>query len=363
MRAALFAAAAAALCACAGLRPGPTRDGVAVRVSAREKTAARREAVETVLPLFLTDAARRDKAAALESAVLGKTGSFVGAERAAKKGPGTVEVRLGPLAAALLKAGLVRPPGYERGPELVLIALGDRTKGPDASERLAAEALETALFGRGIQAQDADDQLKKLSPPLKARTEEAAAAEAAANGWAWLAAGRAGVTARQEDQTALWKARARLSAALYASSGSTAPARFDADAEDVDVSSGSAMTRALEAAAQEGAARVEREMARRREGRATLAVYLAGQKSLAYTSQVLRDLRRVPGVEGAALVSWSDLDEMPLLHVYARGLQTDLLAARLLAGDASLRVGSIETEDGRLTLDGPETPISEDRGN
>lgn len=351
--------------ACASLRPGPTSDGAAVRVGAREKAAARREAIEAVLPLFLTDAARSGKSAALETAVFEKPDRFIGRSRLpgkGKQGDSVVEVRLDALSDALKKAGLVRPPGYEAGPELVLIALGDRGAGPDAAERLAADFLETALFARGIQAQDADDRLIKLKHPLKAKTEAAAAAEARAGGWAWLAAGRAEASARREPESAAWRARARLSVSLYGVAGSSGPARFDGNGEATDVSSFSASGRALEYAAQDAAREVEAEMARRRAGRATIAIFLSGRKETDYVLRVIRDLRRVPGVEGAALAAWRALDEMLLLHAYAVGLGADLLTARLLRQDASLRVGSIETSDNRLTLEGPEIPESEDRG-
>jgi hypothetical protein len=38
------------------------------------------------------------------------------------------------------------------------------------------------------------------------------------------------------------------------------------------------------------------------------------------------------------------------------------LAARLINADRALRVTGVETEDGRLTVAGPELPASEDRG-
>lgn len=363
MRRAALCVAVLLASACASLRPGPTPDGTAVRVSAREKTAARREAIEAVLPLFLTNAARRGKSQAVETAVFGTADRFIGRVRIPKKkGDAVVEVRLDALSDALQKAGLVRPPGYEAGPEPLLIALGDRAAGPNAAERIAADAFETALFARGIQAQDADDQLIKMKHALKAKTEEAAAAEALAGGWAWLAAGRAEVAASREPESAAWRARARLSVALYGVAGSSEPARFDGNGEDTDVSSFSALGHALEYAAQDAARLVDAEMARRRAGRATIAIFLSGRKETGYLLRVIQDLRRTPGVEGAALVSWRALDDMPLLHAYTVGLGADLLTARLLRQDASLRIGSIETEDNRLTLEGPEIPESEDRG-
>ena len=69
------------------------------------------------------------------------------------------------------------------------------------------------------------------------------------------------------------------------------------------------------------------------------------------------------GVEGASLTAWSSYEGMPLIHAYAAGLRVDELAARLLRLDPALRVDAIETEDGRLTLEGPEVPENEDRGD
>jgi hypothetical protein len=347
---------------CAGLKPGPTPDGAAVRVSTREKAAARRQAVEAVLPLFMTEAARREKSAAVEAAVLAKPGPYIGRSRLPKKGADVVEVRLDALSAALQKAGLVRPPGYQLGPEMLLIAFGDRKTGADGTDRFAADVFETALFSRGIQAKDADDDLIKMDHPLKAKTEEAAAVEALSGGWAWMTSGHAEAGAGQDPQNALWRARARLSVGLYGVVGATIPARIETQGEDVDVSSTSAVARAIEIAAQESAVRVDGEMDRRRGGRGVIAVFLSGHKDLGYIDRVIRDLRRTPGVEGAALIGWRDLDDMALIHAYVQGLHADLLTARLLRGDASLRVGSIETEDGRIQLEGPEISAAEDRG-
>ncbi|MDE2141245.1 MAG: hypothetical protein KGJ84_02385 [Elusimicrobia bacterium] len=363
MRRAAFAVALLLASGCAALRPGPTKAGVAVRVSTREKAAARREALESALPFFLDPAARREKSAALEAVVFSQPGPFIGRSRLPKKGACVVEVRLDRLSAALQRAGLVRPPGYAYGPELLLIAFGDRKTGPDGTERFAADVFETALFGRGIQAKDADDDLIKLKHPLKAKTEEGAAVEALSEGWSWMTAGRVAVSAAQEPQTALWRGRARLSVALYGVAGSTAPTRLDADGEAVDVSSNPAVARAIEDAAQQAAQLVDADMARRHAGRAIVAVFVSGYKDPAYLSRVLRDLRGVPGVEGAALVGWRDLDDMALVHAYVDGLHADLLTARLLRGDASLRVGSVESEDGRIQLDGPEASAAQDRGD
>jgi hypothetical protein len=350
--------------ACASApRPGPTLDGVAVAVRSPEKMKARREAIEAVLPLFMTPAARRGADAALEKAVFaGKMKAFVGYQKASKKGDGLVEIRVDPLSAALQRAGLVRPPGYESGPEVVLLALGDRGAGPTPTEHYAADALETALFGRGIQAQDADDQLVTLAHPITAKTEKDTVSQAAAGGWRWLATGGVANVARHDVQSKSWRGRARYSLALYRTDGSTAPARFDADGEALDVSSGPAVAQALEAAAQSAAVRVEGLMARERVGRATIGVLVSGWKDPAFVGRVVDELRAADGVAGAALITWHGLDDMAVIHAYATTLTADALAAKLINRDPDLRVTAVETADKRLTIAGPQIPDSEDKG-
>jgi hypothetical protein len=332
-----------------------------VRVNAREKAAGRREAVEALLPLFLTDAARRDGAAALEAEVLSKAKEFVGREARPKKGDVVVEVRVDALAAALLKTNLVRPPGYASGPEVLLIAFGDRAVGPDPTERFAADALEVALFAHGIQAHDADDRLVQLKHPITAKTEAGTVAQAASGGWAWLAAGRIQNAAHQEPQSGAWRGRARLSLSLYDAAGSSVA--LAGDGEALDVSSASAVSHAIEQAAQDAAVRIEAAMTAKKSGRETFAVLLTGDKQPSFVSEVIGDLRRTPGVAGAALVGWRAAEEeAALVHVFVTGMALDQLAGRLMHDDPALRVTAIETEDKRLTLAGPDIPPSRDRG-
>lgn len=364
MTRALAAAAALALSGCASWRgpsPGPTDDGIAVAVKSREPAAARREALESLLPLFVAPAARAARAQAVDAALAAP--GLTGRTRLPKKGPGAVEVRVDAASAALRKSGAAVPPGYENGPETVLLAFGDRASAATPYEVLAADAFEVALFGRGLQAKDADDRLSPLKTPLKAKTEADAAAEAARMGWAWLAAGRAEASAEPEPTAGAWRAKARLTVSFYRLGVSTEPARLETAAQDVDVSSRAAVTHALELAAQDAAARAERRVVAARGGRATLAVLVAGRKDPAYLRRLVSDLRRVDGVAGAALVAWKSYDGMPLVHAYASGLRADELAARLLRLDPSVRVDAIETEDGRLTVEGPEVPENEDRGD
>lgn len=347
------------------LRPGPTERGIAVTVPAHDKAGARRQAVEAVLPLFLSPAARREKAAALDKAVLASPKTiraFIGGQKLSKTGPSLVEVKVNALSAALQNAGLVRPPGYSSGPEVMLLALGNRAVGPTSTEHFAADALEVALFARGVQAQDADDDLLKLEHPITAKSEEATVAQAAAGGWAWLATGGVADTARHDVPSGSWRARARYTLSLYGVDRSTTPAAVSADGEALDVSSFSAVARAIEASAQEAALRMEGLMARKRAGRATIGILVSGYTDPAFLRRLIGVLRGVDGVEGAALVSWRDLDEMALVHAYAGALTADALAAKLINADPALRVTAVETEDGRLTIAGPPVSATDDAG-
>jgi len=365
MRRALLPALLTLGAACASApRPGPTEEGIAVLVPARDKAVARRQAVESVLPLYLAPDARREKAAAVDRALFTppkKAKAFIGALKVSKTGT-AAEVKVDPLSAALQGAGLVRPPGYFGGPEVLLLALGNRAAGPNPTEHFAADALETALFGRGLQAQDADDDLVKLRHPITAKTEPGVAVQAAEGGWSGVATGGVAESVQRETQSSAWRAKARYSLSLYGLGRSTEPARVEADGEALDVSSGSAVTAAIEAAAQEAAMRVEKVAARRHEGRATIGVLVSGWKDPAFLRRLIADLRGIEGVDGAALVAWKGLDEMALIHAYAGAYTADALAAKLINADPTLRITAVETEDNRLTIAGPELPASLDRG-
>jgi hypothetical protein len=320
--------------------------------------------VESLLPLFLAPEARREKSPALDKAVFASAKAmkaFVGYQKLSKRGDSLVEVKIDALSAALQRAGLIRPPGYSSGPETLLLALGDRSVGPTSTERFAAGALETALFGRGVQARDADDELLKMERPMTAKTEAGTVAQAAASGWTGLVVGKVSDTARYEAQSNSWRGRARYELSLYGVDRSTTPARLDADAEALNVSSFSAVSDAVEAAAQEAALRAEGLLARKRVGRATIGVMVSGYKDPVFLSRVVDDLRRIEGVEGASLIAWQE-ERMALIHAYATTLTAEGLAAKLINASPALRVTAVESEDGRITIAGPEIPASADLG-
>jgi hypothetical protein len=81
-----------------------------------------------------------------------------------------------------------------------------------------------------------------------------------------------------------------------------------------------------------------------------------------FLNRLVGDLRRTEGVEGAALISWRGEEQMVLIHAYATTLTAEALAAKLINFDPALRITAVETEDGRLTIAGPQVPASEDTG-
>jgi hypothetical protein len=346
-------------------RPGPTLLGVAVTVPAHDKAAARRQAVESLLPLFLTPEARREKSAAVEKAVFASPKTMkalVGYQKLSKGGSSLVEIKIDALSAALQGAGLVRPRGYSSGPEVLLLALGNRAVGPTPTEHLAADSLETALFGRGVQAQDADDDIVKLEHPITAKNEPDTVAQAAAGGWNGLVVGGLADVVRHEVQSNSWRGRARYTLSLYGVGASTSPTIVEADGEALNVSSFSAVGDAIDAAAQAAAQRIGGLMEHRHSGRATIGVLVSGYKDPAFLNRVVSEVRRIDGIEGAGLISWQGLDTMALFHAYATTLTADVLAAKLINADPALRITAVESEDARITIAGPEIPASEDKG-
>ena len=195
-----------------------------------------------------------------------------------------------------------------------------------------------------------------------AKTEAATVSQAASGGWAGLIAGGVSDVVRHEVQSDSWRGRARYTLSLYGVDRSTAPERFDADGEALNVSSGSAVADAVSAAAQVAALRVEGLMSHKHGGRATIGVLVSGYKDPVFLNRVIAGLRQTEEVVGAALISWHGLDEMALIHAYAGTLTADALAAKLINADPKLRITAVETEDQRLTIGGPDIPESEDAG-
>jgi hypothetical protein len=333
-------------CALWRVAPGPTKEGLIVAVQAKDSAAGRREAVEAVLPLFLTPAARDAKSAALEKDVLSKPGRFIGRERRPRNRPRLEEVRLGLLSGALDRAGLIRPEGYAAGPAKVLLVMSESDRALGVG--LAADSLRRALSARGLEAQNARDPLNRY--PFKAKTVPDALAAARAEGADWLMLGAARAAAAPDPYSGAWKGQARVWADLYALSGSTEPVAVSADATAVDVSSPAALGRALSQAGENAATRTAELAAKRRGGRAELAVLVSGTRDPSRLRAILEELRSIDGVSGAALGAWNAREGAVGLRVFAAGLKADELAARLVRRDPSVLLGGVDPEDGEINL-------------
>jgi len=350
MRSLLFLPAivlAASSCAWRRLAPGPSGAGEIVRVSSRQPPAARRQAVEAMLPFFFSEQGRVEKAAALEETIFSHPERFTARERLSGRSEPVVEVRLDALASALEKARLLRPAGFASGPAKVLLALSEPDGGLGVG--LAADSLRRALISRGVSAADARDPLNPAR--FKAKTADEAVAEAAAGGVDWLVLGRAGVAVEPDAPSGAWRASARLDMNLYATAGSTEPLAAAARGSVVDVSSSAALGRAFEQAGEEASALVASRVGKARAGRSEYSVLCLPPRDAVKLRALVSALRRIEGVQAAVLGAWSGPEDGALLRVFALGLSLEELGARLLRSDPSLRIVGVEPGSGLLTLE------------
>jgi len=334
-------------CSWGRLRAGSTSAGEAVRVTAREPGAARRQALEAVFPLFFSAAARQENAVALEEKVFARPERFLGRERAPKGREHLIEVRLDALASALESAGLLRPAGFAKGEGKVLLAISESDGGYGIGP--VADSLRRALMTRSVAAADARDPLNMA--PFKAKTPETAVAEAAAGGVEWLVMGRAFAAVEPDEQAGAWRAAARLEAQLYATRGSTAPASISSQSTAVDVTSSSARGRALEQAGAEAAELIAARLEKARSGRYEYSVYSLPPREAAKIRSLVAALRLIEGVESVGLLAWNGPEDAALVRVFAKSMNVEELAARLLRQDPSLRLAGVEPEARRITIE------------
>lgn len=338
------------------LRPGPTPEGQAVRVSSHEPEAARREAIESLMPLFLTDEERSSAQERLQRVIFSRTRDFVGRKRLPKHGVRAVEVLLDKLSAALQASGIARPPGYVSGQEKVLIALGPPGVLPRLGEVVVGDALRLALFGRGIQARDLRDpfdESNKDAEHFRLLVETETVAAAARGGWDWVVAGDISSGVGREPQSRTFRAAARLDGRFYELRFSSAPAAFESSASAVDVSTTASLTRALEQTGQAAAAQVQARIEKRRAGRTTVACLLPGAKDLGRVRALLSTLRGMPEVEGAVLYAWDGPFDSMSVWVFVHDLTPEGLVARLLHVDHELRVTGIDSEEREIFFEAP----------
>jgi hypothetical protein len=351
MRRALAAAAAAALlgaCSFGRLKPGLTKDGAAVPVSAATEAEARRLAVRDSLELFLAPGSTASARIAEDFG--GRAADFTGRARL-RKGKGVVELRFGALLRALDQEGLLRPAGFPSAEPRVLLLVSEPQGILDLGVGPAADALRRGLSAYGMTAIDGRDSLNEFL--AKGKDPAALSAGAARLGADWMLVAAASASAELDPATRTWRGRATLLADQYAVKGAVPVGQTQSDASVLDTSSAAARGKALDQAGEDAAAKVAAEITRRRSGRSEGAIFVIGGSGLDSLKGLLAAVRGVEGVEGAHLGIWRGEEQSVVLRVFMAGLKIDGLAARLLRRYPSLTLMSVEPEAGRLAVELP----------
>jgi hypothetical protein len=345
-----FLAAVSFLSACSfgRLKPGLTKEGAAVAVSAPTVEEARRLVVTDALELFLAPASTAS--ARIATAFGERAAEFTGRARF-KKGKGVVELRFGRILSALDREGLLRPAGFPSREPRVLLLVSEPQGILDLGVGPAADALRRGLSSYGVTAIDGRDHLNNFL--AKGQDPAALAAGAARLGADWLVVAAASASAELDPVTGTWRGRATLIADQYEVAGASPVGQTQSDASVLDTSSAAARGRALDQTGEDAAAKVAAEIGRRREGRSEGAVFVIGGSGLDSLKGLLTAVRRVEGVEGAYLGIWRGDERSVVLRVFLSGIKVDGLAARLLRGYPSLTLMGVENETGRLALELP----------
>jgi hypothetical protein len=334
-------------CAFGRMKPGFTKEGSAVAVSAPTLEEARRIVVKGALELFLPPGAASTR---MSEAFAARASEFTGRARF-KKGKGLVELRFVKFLLALDKEGLLRPAGFSSREPRVLLLVSEPQGILDLGVGPAADALRRGLSAYGMTAIDGRDQLNNFL--AKGKDPAALTAGAARLGADWMIVAAASASSELDPATRTWRGRATLLADQYEVKSSTPVAQTQSDASVLDVSSAAARGKALDNAGEETAAKVAAEIKRSLGGRAEGAIYVIGGSDLGRLKNLLAAVRGVEGVSGAYLGVWHDEDESVIIRVFMTGMKIDGLAARLLRRDPSLTLLSVESEDGRLAVEIP----------
>lgn len=338
----------AAGCSFGRLKPGLTKEGAAVAVTAPTVEEARRLAVTDSLELFLAgDSTSSVKTAEAFGA---RAAEFTGRARF-KKGKGVVELRFARLLSALDREGLLRPAGFPSREPRVLLLVSEPQGILDLGVGPAADALRRGLSAYGVTAIDGRDQLNNFL--AKGKDPAALAAGAARLGAEWMIVAAASASAELDPDTRTWRGRATLVADQYEVAGAAPVGQVQSDATSLDTSSAAARGKALDQAGEDAASKVAAEIARRRGGRSEGAVFVVGGSGLDSLKGLLAAVRGVEGVEGAHLGIWRGEEQSVVLRVFLSGLKIDDLAARLLRKYPSLTLMSVEAESGRLAVELP----------
>jgi hypothetical protein len=318
------------------------------------KDQAQRSAVAGLLGLYVPPETAAGPEA--ERGVLQKAGSFVKrwrvVESAERQGRRTlrmkVEVLHEKLGLDLDALGLVKPPGVEGAPK-ILISL--REAGFAAGDvGRASDALRRTLATRGYAAMD-------LSDPLNARGRQSTGSRSEA-----LAAGRdmradvvvtgqASVVAAQESSEGYHTFHGRLAAeALLGGSGAFLSV-VEAQAAAVDAAPGGAAAKALENSAELAGEKLAAELAERFRRRAEISVIVTGLERLEETMRLISAVRQVPGVAGVAAGKLGA--GRAVLRVFVEKIGADELAARLIQNvrGFSLQLRGVEPDSRLVELE------------
>ena len=333
-------------CAFGRLRPGLTKTGATVPVSAPTLEAARRAAVADSLELFLAPGA---PASTREAASLGERAAELTGRATWKTGKGLVEVSFGKVLAALDKDGLLRPAGFTSKEPRVLLLVSEPQGILDLGVGPAADAVRRGLYARGINGIDGRDSLNQFL--AKGRDSAALAAGASRLGADWMLIAAASASAEYEPLSGAWRGRATVVADVYEVKATTPIAQTQSDASVLDVSSTAARGKALDSAGEALATKLAAVITRSQGGRSEGAVFIVGGTDVMRIKSLLAAVRAIEGVSGAYLGVWKSEEESVILRVFLTGLKIDDLAARLLRRDASLTLLSVEPEDGRLAVE------------
>lgn len=335
-------------CAFGRLKPGLTKEGAVVAVSAPTVDAARRRVVKDAIELFLAPGSAVSATTAESFAE--RAPEFTRRERF-KNGKGVIELCFARFLLALDKEGLLRPAGFASREPRVLLLVSEPEVLFDLGVGPAADALRRGLSAYGMTAVDGRDRLNNFSANGKAPTELAAGA--ARLGADWMVVAAASASVEFDSLTGTWRGRARLVADQYEVKSATLIDHIEASSSVLDVSSFAVRGKVLEQAGEEAAASVAATITRRRSGRSEGVVFVAGGRDLGRLKSLLAAVRGVEGVAGAYLGAWHGEDETVIVRVFLTGLNVDGLAARLLRSDPSLTLLSVEPGSGRLAVELP----------
>jgi hypothetical protein len=335
-------------CAFGRMKPGLTKEGAVVAVSAPTLDEARRQAVGDTLDLFLAPGSPASVKIAEE--FRGRAAELTGRARF-KKGKGTVEARFVKFLRALDKDGLLRPAGFSSKEPRVLLLVSEPQGILDLGVGPAADALRRGLYAYGMTAIDGRDSLNEFM--AKGKDPAALAAGAARLGADWMLIAAASASAELDPVTRTWRGRAGLVADQYEVKSSTPVGQSQAEASVLDVSSSAARGKALDQVGEETASKVAATIKRSLGGRSEGAIFIVGANDLSRLKSLLASVRAIEGVAGAYLGVWRGEEESVILRVFMTGMKIDDLAARLLRRDPSLTLLSVEPEIGRLAVEIP----------